>query len=119
MAGDFHATKIFSLKSHKVNWPVVIKYSRPFYQHESSFDILTGVNISFTGSYSGHVTLGNVAREELLWWMENLKLCNGRKIQQREPHMIIKTDASTKGCGAYCKGVSTGGNDHKRRIIFT
>ena len=23
------------------------------------------------GSYSGHVTLGNLAREELLWWMEN------------------------------------------------
>ena len=22
------------------------------------------------GSYSGHVTLGNLAREELLWWME-------------------------------------------------
>ena len=44
--------------------------------------------------------------EELLWWMENLKLCNGRKIQEREPHMIIQTDASTKGWGAYCKRVS-------------
>ena len=31
--------------------------------------------------------------------MENLKLCNGRKIQQQEPHMIIPTDASTKGWG--------------------
>ena len=34
------------------------------------------------GSYSGHVTQENLARQELLWWMENLKLCNGRKIQQ-------------------------------------
>ena len=31
--------------------------------------------------------------------MKNLKLCNRRKIQQQEPHMIIQTDASTKGCG--------------------
>ena len=39
---------------------------------------------------------------------ENLKLCNGRKVQQREPHMIIQTDDSAKGWGAYNKGVSTG-----------
>ena len=31
--------------------------------------------------------------------MENLKLCNWRKIQQLESHMIIYTDASTKGWG--------------------
>ena len=27
-------------------------------------------------------TLGNLAREKLLWWTENLKLCNGRKFLQ-------------------------------------
>ena len=36
-------------------------------------------------TYSGRVTLGNLGREELLWWMIKLKLCNGKKIQQREP----------------------------------
>ena len=71
------------------------------------------------GSYSGHVTLGNLASKELLWWMENLKLCNGRKIQQREPHIIIQRDASTKDWGAYCKGVLTAGNVQRRKSIFT
>ena len=42
------------------------------------------------------MTLGNSAREKLFWRMENLKLCNERKIQQGKPHMIIQTDASTK-----------------------
>ena len=64
------------------------------------------------------MTLGNLAREELLWWIENLKLCNWRKIQQRGPHMIIETDASTKGLGAYCKGVSTGGVWSKKEKHF-
>ena len=64
------------------------------------------LNIRF---YSGHVTLGNLAREELLWWIENLKLCNGRKIQQRESHMIIQTDASTKGWGHIAKEFLQGG----------
>ena len=48
------------------------------------------------GSDGDHVTLENLTREGLLWWMENLKVCNGRKIQQRKPHMIILLDASTK-----------------------
>ena len=50
--------------------------------------------------------------------MESLKLCNRRKIQQREPHMIIQTDASTKGWGAYYKGVSTGGKWSKEEKHF-
>ena len=45
------------------------------------------------GSYSVHVTLGSLARDELLWWMINLKLCNRMKIQQWESHIIIQTDA--------------------------
>ena len=98
MSGDFQATKNFSPKSHKVNWPVVqaILQARIQFRYLQQEQILA---LQKKGSYSGHVTLGNLAREELLWWMENLKLCNGRKTQQREPHMIIQTDASTKGWG--------------------
>ena len=49
--------------------------------------------------------------EELLRWIENLQLCNGRKIQQREPYMIIQINVLTKGRrGGYCKGVLTDGN---------
>ena len=109
MSGDFHATKNFSLKSHKNNCPDVIDCPGHFACTNSVSIGSTGANISSTekGVLQWYVTLGNLAREELRRWMENLKLCNGRKIQQREPHMIIQTDASTKGWRAYCKGVST------------
>ena len=43
-----------------------------------------------------HVTLGRLATEEPLWWMKTMKLYNGRKIQQQEPHIIIQRDASPK-----------------------
>ena len=71
------------------------------------------------GSYSGHVTLGNLAWEELVWCMENLKLCKEREIEQREPHLIIHTDTSTKDWGAYCKEFQRGGNGQRKRNIFT
>ena len=44
------------------------------------------------GSYKGYVILGNLARQELLWWISN-----GRKIQQQEPQMTIKQMLSQKG----------------------
>ena len=69
-------------------------------------------------SYSGHVTLSNLAREELLWWMENFKLCNRREIQQREPNMIIQTDASTKGLGHTAREFRQGGNSQRSRSIL-
>ena len=50
--------------------------------------------------------------------MVNLKLSNGSKIQQREPDMIIQTDASTKEWGTYCRGALAGENGQRRRSIF-
>ena len=43
--------------------------------------------------------------------MKNLKLYNRRKIQQREPEMIIQTDASTKSWGHIAKEFSQGKMD--------
>ena len=54
-------------------------------------------------SYQGYVILGNLARQELLWWTENIRLFNGGKIQQQKSQMTIETDAFTKGWGTYCK----------------
>ena len=91
MSGDFQATKNFSLKSHKVNWPIVINCLGHFTSSNPVSASSTGANVSSTEKvfYIGYATLGNLAREEPLWWMGNLKLCNGRKILQREPHMTI------------------------------
>ena len=41
-------------------------------------------------------------------------LSNGRKIQQQEPQMTVQTDPSTKGWGAHCNGISTGGKWSKK-----
>ena len=41
------------------------------------------------GSYSGHVTLENLAREELLWWMENLKLVEMVKGEEEHFHINV------------------------------
>ena len=66
------------------------------------------------GSCQGYVILGNFARQELLWWIENVRLSNGRTIQQQEPQITIQTDASTKGWGAHCNGISTRRNKQKK-----
>ena len=111
MSRDFEATKNFSLKSHKVNWPIVINCQDHFTSSNPVSISPIEANISSTEkrmlqwSYdTGKFSQGGTPLLD-----ENLKLCNGRKIQQRESHMIIQRDASTKGWGAYCKGVSTEG----------
>jgi len=60
------------------------------------------------GTYKGKVTLGELAKLELKWWIENLIICNGRKVHQKEPKFVVQTDASKTGLGAYCRGVPTG-----------
>ena len=100
MSGDFYATINFSFKSHKVNWPVVIKCPVHFTNTCLISISLTGANISFTEK---GVLQWSCNTGELFWWMKNLKLCNGKKIQQREPHMLIQTGASTKGLGHTAK----------------
>ena len=53
--------------------------------------------------YHARVHLDKDAKDELFWCMENLRLCNGKS------DLCISTDLSTKGWGATCQGISTGG----------
>jgi len=46
---------------------------------------------------------------ELLWWVNNLEICNGKLILSPTSKVIIQSDASKKGWGVYCQKVSTGG----------
>ena len=48
-----------------------------------------------------------ISKQELLWWVKNLRLNNGRSLRQKEPNLVIQTDASKSGWGPF--GVSTGG----------
>ena len=60
-------------------------------------------------SYQQKIVLNHQSKTELLWWITNLDLCNDRSLIQPPAQVLIQTDASTKGWGATCNGISTGG----------
>ena len=60
-------------------------------------------------SFEEKVEISVEARKELLWWKENLTLCNGRSLISSPPQIIISSDASLQGWGASCHGLTTGG----------
>ena len=60
-------------------------------------------------SYQHQVTLNSSAKQELLWWVQNLKLCNGRCLVQPQAQMVIQTDASKTGLEVSYQGLTTRG----------
>ena len=60
-------------------------------------------------SYQHKVTLNSSTKQDLLWWVQNLKLCNGRCLVQPQAQMEIQTDASKTDWGASCEGLTTRG----------
>ena len=52
------------------------------------------------GSYQGTVVLDSQAREELQWWITNIKRVNGSPIHPPATEMVITSDASKMGWGA-------------------
>ena len=69
-------------------------------------------------SYQQLVTLDLKAKKELMWWIQNLNLCNGRCLIQPPPQLVIQTDASKTGWGANCQGLTTRGFGQRRRHNF-
>ena len=59
-------------------------------------------------SYQAVIVLKSLSKQELFWWVENLRLKNGRSLREEEPNIVIQTDASKPGWGAFCNRVSTG-----------
>ena len=60
-------------------------------------------------SYLGKVVLNENSKIELKWWVQNLKLCNGRALIQPPAKLLIQTGASTKGWGQHSmESISTG-----------
>ena len=66
-------------------------------------------SLSRDPSYQHQVTRNSSAKQELLWWVQNLKLFNGRFLIQTQAQMVIQTDASKTGWGASCQGLTTRG----------
>ena len=70
------------------------------------------------GSYCKKVILNRNSKEELQWWIQNLKICNGPYLIQSHSQVLIQTDASIKGWGAKCQGISTGGQWSKEEQLL-
>jgi hypothetical protein len=62
-----------------------------------------------TQTYDCSINLSLQAIEELVWWRDNLEAWNEKALTSGAPDLVIETEASRKGWGAYCMGVSTGG----------
>ncbi len=66
------------------------------------------------------VTLTQEARIDIQWWVHNLILSNGKSIIPPCPDLSIYSDASLKGWGSVCDGVTARGSwplaDQSRHI---
>ena len=75
--------------------------------------------LKFLKCYHAKVHLDKVAKDELFWWIENLRLCNGKSLILSPTDLCISTDASTKGWGAHVKGYQQAGHGHRKNRKLT
>ena len=64
------------------------------------------------------VVLNGNSKEELQWWIKNLKICNGRYVIQFHSQILIQTDASRKRWSVVCQGISAGGQCSKEEQLL-
>ena len=60
-------------------------------------------------SYNSLITLPQPCREELNWWIHNVRQCNGKSVTNTIADLTVTSDASKVAWGASCGKVSTGG----------
>ena len=60
-------------------------------------------------TYESVITLGQQAKEELSRWITNMKIYNGKSLSIVPPDLTTFSDASEKGWGALCQGITTSG----------
>ena len=72
------------------------------------------LSLKQTQSYLTLVKLTPMAKNELLRWVNNLELCNGRLVIQPQTQVLIPTDASRKDGRTVCRGIRTGGQWSKK-----
>ena len=77
--------------------------------HLRDLQSLKKKTMAFCQSYEALTQLDQASKEEILWWRDHLQAWNGRALFQKPVELIIETDASRKGWGTYCQGISTGG----------
>ena len=60
-------------------------------------------------SYDAEVTLDKPARQDMHWWMSEVRAWNGRSIRTKPPDIVLESDASLLGWGALADRTATGG----------
>ena len=66
-------------------------------------------SLPYNLSYLDKIVLKENSKIELKWLVQNLELCNDRALIKPPAEVLIQTDASTKGWGTTCNGISIGG----------
>ena len=87
--------------------------------HYRHLQRLKNTTMTSEQSYEALLTLDTAAREDILWWRDHLQGWNGRALFQHPIDLIIETDASRQGWGAYCEGVLCSQNIHKDQSMCT
>lgn len=77
----------------------------PLYYRSLERDKIAGLGIS--RDFDRLTQLSESSRSELQWWIENVKSKNGKPIRLRKATVLLQTDASLLGWGAYHKNSET------------
>ena len=67
------------------------------------------VNAGSVNKRSSKAALDVLCKEELNWWISNLRLSNGRSVISHQVELLIRSDASKTGLGAFCQKTSIEG----------
>ena len=60
-------------------------------------------------NYTCLVTLTEEAKEKLNWWVQNFYPTQGKTLVSTSPQLVIASDASLRGWGAFCEREKTRG----------
>lgn len=67
--------------------------------------------------YDAKITLPNIVSKDINWWLDNLSTCYNH-MRPNSFKMVIHTDASLSGWGAFCNGLRANGRWRPDELIF-
>ena len=105
---------------HKTNRKTFFFYSSSALSSSKASLLTTTANcISKTSTVlCDLVKLTPMAKNELLWWVNNLRFCNGRLVIKPQAQVLIQRDTSKKGWGLYVEVSEQGVSDPRRNRIY-
>lgn len=91
------------------SWAIqAVPFAQCHYRRIQSFFIRKSHD--FNDCLHSKVVLDDGSREDLLWWIENLPFIHGKPLSASDPDLVIFSDASRSGWGAYCGSSTVNGH---------